>query len=322
MYKVFLSQSHNPYFNLAFEEYLVRNAEKNEQILYLWQNQNTVVIGRNQNPWKECNLQELSFQQGKLVRRLSGGGAVYHDLGNLNFTFISPFSEKKVEQNISVIINALASTGIDAVFSGKNDILVQGNKVSGNAFFVEGNILCHHGTLLIDSNLEKLNSFLTVSEQKLRSKGIDSVKARVKNLKELNPEIKVEYLIHSLTGKFVPEGEDSVIEWVNEDFVEHEKSKDLQERMRGFESWDWNFGSSPEFDLHVSKRFSWGEVDLFLIVKDGYIVDAEITTDALDIALPQKIKAAIKNKKYDYDEIVSLLESDSVVSNISLHTVK
>lgn len=314
MYKVYLSRSNNPYFNLAFEEYLVHNADKNEQVLFLWQNQNTVVIGRNQNPWKECNLQELNLQQGKLVRRLSGGGAVYHDLGNLNFTFISSFSEKKVEENIGIIICALASNGIDAVFSGKNDILVQGYKVSGNAFFVENDILCHHGTLLIDSHLEKLNSFLTVSEQKLRSKGIDSVKARVKNLKELNEAITVETLIHSLTTVFVPDGKDSVIEWVNEDCMENQftNRKDLQERIKGFESWDWNFGSSPEFNLHVSERFSWGEVDLYLIVKDGFVVDAEITTDALDIDLPYKIKNVIKNRKFDYDEIFSLLVSVQV----------
>lgn len=314
MYKVYLSRSNNPYFNLAFEEYLVHNADKSEQVLFLWQNQNTVVIGRNQNPWKECNLQELNLQQGKLVRRLSGGGAVYHDLGNLNFTFISSFSEKKVEGNIGIIISALASNGIDAVFSGKNDILVQGYKVSGNAFFVENDILCHHGTLLIDSHLEKLNSFLTVSEQKLRSKGIDSVKARVKNLKELNEAITVETLIHSLTSVFVPDGKDSVIEWVNEDCMENQftNRKDLQERIKGFESWDWNFGSSPEFNLHVSERFSWGEVDLYLIVKDGFVVDAEITTDALDIDLPYKIKNVIKNRKFDYDEIFSLLVSVQV----------
>jgi lipoate-protein ligase A len=314
LYKVYLSRSNNPYFNLAFEEYLVHNADKNEQVLFLWQNQNTVVIGRNQNPWKECNLQELNLQQGKLVRRLSGGGAVYHDLGNLNFTFISSFSEKKVEENIGIIISALASNGIDAVFSGKNDILVQGYKVSGNAFFVENDILCHHGTLLIDSHLEKLNSFLTVSEQKLRSKGIDSVKARVKNLKELNEAITVETLIHSLTSVFVPDGKDSVIEWVNEDCMENQftNRKDLQERIKGFESWDWNFGSSPEFNLHVSERFSWGEVDLYLIVKDGFVVDAEITTDALDIDLPYKIKNVIKNRKFDYDEIFSLLVSVQV----------
>lgn len=235
-------------------------------------------------------------------------------MGNLNFTFISSFSEKRVEENIGIIISALASNGIDAVFSGKNDILVQGYKVSGNAFFVENDILCHHGTLLIDSHLEKLNSFLTVSEQKLRSKGIDSVKARVKNLKELNEAITVETLIHSLTSVFVPDGKDSVIEWVNEDCMENQftNRKDLQERIKGFESWDWNFGSSPEFNLHVSERFSWGEVDLYLIVKDGFVVDAEITTDALDIDLPYKIKNVIKNRKFDYDEIFSLLVSVQV----------
>jgi len=311
LYKVYLSQSNNPYFNLAFEEYLVHNAGEHEKILFLWQNENTVVIGRNQNPWKECNLQELNDQRGKLVRRLSGGGAVYHDLGNLNYTFISSFSEKKVEENIDFIISALAANGIDAVFSGKNDILVQEYKVSGNAFFVENNILCHHGTLLIDSNLEKLSRFLTVSEQKLRSKGIDSVKARVKNLKELKRTITAETLIDSLTSEFLTDSKASDIECVNDDFKGHNfaDGETFQERIKRFESWDWNFGSSPEFNLHVSERFSWGEIDLYLLVKDGYIVEAEIATDALDVDLPQKIKSAIKNKKFDYDEIIPLIVS-------------
>lgn len=317
MYKVYISRSNNPYFNLALEEYLVNNAGKNEQILFLWQNQNTVVIGRNQNPWKECNLEELNFQKGNLVRRRSGGGAVYHDLGNLNFTFISSYTEKKVEENIDFIISALKSNGITAVFSGKNDILVQEYKVSGNAFFVENDILCHHGTLLINSNLEKLNSFLTVSEQKLKSKGIDSVKDRVKNLKELNEAITVENLIDSLSSIFVSSENDSAIELIDENTIENNfiDNKVLLDQIKHFESWDWNFGSSPEFNMEISERFPWGEVHLYLIVQDGYIVEAEVTTDALDIDLPHKIKNALQNRKFDYDEIILLLNSSKMNGN-------
>ncbi len=308
MYKVYLSRSGNPYFNLAFEENLVRHADQEDQILFLWQNQNTIVIGRNQNPWKECNLQELNRQNGKLVRRLSGGGAVYHDLGNLNFTFVSAYSERRIEENIGLIISALALNGIDTVFSGKNDILAQGYKVSGNAFFVENDILCHHGTLLVDTDLEKLNCFLTVSERKLQSKGIDSVKSRVRNLTEFNRAITIEGLKTALVSVFTP-GDDviSILE-VDEDTIKDGISNQeaVLPLMKRFESWKWNFGSSPEFNLQVSERFPWGEVDLYLLVKDGFIVEAEVGTDALDVDLPQKIRNKILLEKFDYQTVVSL----------------
>lgn len=308
MYKVYLSRSGNPYFNLAFEEYLVRHADQADQILFLWQNQNTIVIGRNQNPWKECNLQELNRQSGKLVRRLSGGGAVYHDLGNLNFTFVSAYSERRIEENIGLMIRALSLNGIDTVFSGKNDILAQGYKVSGNAFFVENDILCHHGTLLVDTDLEKLNCFLTVSERKLQSKGIDSVKSRVRNLKEFNRAITMESLITALVSVFTP-GDDVISTFevdentIKDGISDQEAVLTLTKR---FESWEWNFGSSPEFNLQVSERFPWGEVDLYLLVKDGFIVEAEVGTDALDVDLPQKIRNKILHEKFDYQTVVSL----------------
>lgn len=315
MYKVYLSRSDNPYFNLAFEENLVRHAGHDDRILFLWQNQNTIVIGINQNPWKECNLQELNLQGGKLVRRLSGGGAVYHDLGNLNFTFISAHSERKIEENIGLMIRALSLNGIDAVFSGKNDILAQGCKVSGNAFFVENDILCHHGTLLVDTDLEKLNGFLTVSERKLQSKGIDSVKSRVRNLKELNKTITIESLVTALVDVFTPEGDVISTFEVNEDTIKDGISDQeaVLTLIKRFESWEWNFGSSPEFNLQVSERFPWGEVDLYLLVKDGFIVEAEVGTDALDVDLPQRIRNKILHGKFDYQEVFSLI--GEIVSN-------
>lgn len=313
MHKIFISRSHNPCFNLAFEEYLVREHDPKDQILYLWQNQNTVVIGRNQNPWKECNLDELKRQGGHLVRRKSGGGAVYHDLGNLNFTFISAFSEGKIKENIDLIIKVLSFNQTPAVFSGKNDILAEGCKVSGNAFFIEGNILCHHGTLLVDTDSEKLNEILTVSRRKLQSKGIDSVKSRVKNLKEFNKAISVESLITDLADIFPPCGEAaSITSFVDETTEDAHIDMDaVQQLMDRYNSWEWNFGSSPEFNLQISERFPWGEVDVYLMVKDGSIEEAEVTTDALDIALPQKIKERICHKKFDYDELISLIAASA-----------
>ncbi|MBR0599909.1 lipoate--protein ligase [Sinanaerobacter chloroacetimidivorans] len=309
MYKVYLSRSCNPCFNLALEEYLVRHAGPSDQILFLWQNQNTVVIGRNQNPWKECDLEALDRQKGRLIRRLSGGGAVYHDLGNLNFTFISAFTEEKIKENIGLIIKALDCNGIEAVFSGKNDILAQGYKVSGNAFFVEDEILCHHGTLLVDSDLKRLGQILTVSQKKLQSKGIDSVKSRVINMKELNRELSIEGLRTDLTDMFLPQGPDSFIYWMDEEEIgdHHVCLEAVHELKKKYESWEWNFGESPEFNLQLSHRFPWGETDLYMLVKDGKIFKIKVFTDALDINLPEKLEAKLLDLKFDEKRLIELI---------------
>jgi lipoate-protein ligase A len=309
LHKVYLSTTFNPYFNLALEEYLVRHHNPADQVLFLWQNQNTVVIGRNQNPWKECNPEELQRHGCRLVRRLSGGGAVYHDVGNLNFAY----SENQISENIGLIVKALSLYGIEAVFSGKNDILVQEHKISGNAFFVENDILCHHGTLLLNVDLQKMGSILMVSPHKLQSKGIDSVKSRVKNLTELSGDISVERLRSDLINTFSPGSDERYPFRVSEETAE-DANFDLNEvhdLKKRFESWEWNFGSTPEFNLQISERFSWGGVDLFLLIKDGIITEAEVNTDALEINLPQKIKDKILNTKFDHDELISCIHQVS-----------
>lgn len=307
MYKVYISNSNNPYFNLAFEEYLVVNHDPRDQILFLWQNQNTVVIGRNQNPWKECNLEELTRQGGILVRRLSGGGAVYQDLGNLNFTFISRFSEKKVTENLGLMIQTLHLKGIQAVFSGKNDILAQDHKISGNAFFVEDDTLCHHGTLLVNTDLEKLGGLLTVSQNKLQSKGIDSVKSRVINLGKLNPDISIDGLKKDLIRTFLTENENAPVFSIDEKTAGDESIafEIVRRLMEKYESWEWNFGASPEFNFQICERFSWGGVDVYLLVNDGIITKVKVFTDALEVNLAEKIETAILNKRFDYEGIIS-----------------
>ena len=309
MHKVYISKTFNPSFNLALEEYLVRRHDPSDQVLFLWQNQNTVVIGRNQNPWKECNIEEIKRLEGKLVRRLSGGGAVYHDLGNLNFTFISAYSKDKIAENIDLLIQVLAQHGIEAVFSGKNDILVQEAKISGNAYFVEEDILCHHGTLLLDVDMEKLGGILTVSEKKLHSKGVDSVRSRVRNLKEFNRDLSIDDLTKSMTRTFLGAGHSNEICLVS-DRASEDAGIDLEEvkkLIERYESWEWNFGSTPEFNLEISERFHWGGIDLYLLVNEGIITNAEVNTDALDVDLPKKIQDLVCNTKFDHNELTVIL---------------
>ena len=192
----------NPYHNLALEEMLLENVEKNECILYLWQNKNTVVIGRNQNSWKECKVEFLEENGGNLVRRLSGGGAVFHDLGNLNFTFLVHKENYSVERQLQVIIKALEKFGLKAEKNGRNDITVDGRKFSGNAFYQLKDNCYHHGTLMVNVNMQDLSKYLNVSKDKLKSKGVDSVKSRVINLSSLCEEITISSLKDKLFEAF------------------------------------------------------------------------------------------------------------------------
>jgi lipoate-protein ligase A len=200
--EVIYSDSYNPWYNLALEEYLFNNLKKNEIILYLWQNEQTVVIGRDQNAWKECNCKLFEAKAGKLARRSSGGGAVYHDLGNLNFTFIMDKNLFDIHTQLEVILKALKSKNIEAEFSGRNVLIVKGKKFSGNAYYYGEKASYHHGTVMVNTDFEKMIKYLQVSAEKIKSKGIESVKARVINLKELNSELSIENIQQELEKQF------------------------------------------------------------------------------------------------------------------------
>lgn len=298
--KIYISKINDPAFNLAFEEKLVKTANNEDFILYLWQNENTVVIGRNQNPWKECHWKKLQNDGGKLIRRLSGGGAVYHDHGNLNFTFVSKNSDNKVEENIKIIIDALKSLRVNAYFSGKNDILVDGRKISGNAYFTEGEILCHHGTLLVDANITKLSDYLKVSELKLKSKGIDSVKSRVINLKDIDKNLTVDTIKKSIIETFY-----NVQDYKDIHYIDKETELKFNNLIEKYNSWDWNFGSSPQFDIQLSNRFNWGEVDLNFHVDDGIVKDIRAYSDSNDPCFSQKIESNLKGIKFEKKDFLN-----------------
>lgn len=312
MRKIFVSERVDPWYNLAVEEYLLSQAGPEDNILFLWQNDKTVVIGRNQNPWKECHLDALDQNGCRLVRRLSGGGAVYHDLGNLNYTFISRVDQNCIRDNIEMVIEAIRSDGIDAVFSGKNDIQVGAYKVSGNAYFEHNGFICHHGTLLIDSDLSQLASILTASKLKLASKGIDSVKARVSNLTAFNPTLTVSHLKQSLAAAFCnrmadkrqptdrksgPEPAPTTVTDVATLAADERQAIALLETK--YQSWDWNYGSSPTFNVTLARRYDWGEVELLLVVNDGIIDQIEVNTDALDVDLADNIKRSLSQTVFD-----------------------
>ncbi|MCF2682394.1 lipoate--protein ligase [Faecalicatena contorta] len=292
-----------PYRNLAMEEYLLLHCDKEECILYLWQNRNTVVIGRNQNAWKECLVSKLEEENGYPVRRLSGGGAVYHDLGNLNFTFLVRKENYDVDRQLNVILEAVKKLGIHAEKSGRNDILIDGHKFSGNAFYEQGDCCYHHGTLMVNVNLGELSRYLTVSKDKLKSKGVDSVRARVANLTEYAPDLTVDELKKKLLEAF-----EEVYGLKANILKDTELDADeVEERTQKFASWNWIFGRKLEFQYELSNRFPWGQVTLQMQVRNGRIKDVNVYSDSMKPAFIEEVSRYLKSVRYDKKAICAEL---------------
>ena len=302
------SKEYNPWYNLALEEYLFNNLDENEIILYLWQNDHTVVIGRNQNAWQECRCSLLEEEDGGfLARRLSGGGAVYHDLGNLNFTFILKKNKYDVEKQLAVILKAARELGIEAEFSGRNDLTVSGKKISGNAFYHSQDTSYHHGTILFDTDIESLVKYLQVSEEKIKSKGIESVRSRVTNLKELKAELNLNEIKREVENSF-RELYNSQNKKVKKSAVKPSEMAELSELYDKYSSWEWRYGQTPDFDIYFDNRFEWGGVELGITLKDGKIDEIKIYSDAGDADLFLKINELLKGKKLNKEIIIDSLE--------------
>ncbi len=282
---IYLSNTHNPWFNLATEDWLFQRAPLDQQILFLWRNQPCVVIGRAQNPWAECNLAKMVEDDVLLARRQSGGGTVFHDLGNTNFTFISPLSNYHKDNNLTLVTQTLNSFGINAYASGRNDICINDNegqprKISGSAFRQNSDKAFHHGTLLLNTNLEQLRNYLHPSKLKLQSKGVASVRSRVMNLTEINPALSHDVLCETLINTFFDYYQHmGFIETLDEAQLKTQPS--LMARYQEYSDWDWRFGKSLPFDLQLNQRFAWGEITLQLQFDQAKITEAAIYSDCL-----------------------------------------
>lgn len=298
------SQQLIPYPNLALESHLMETVAEDTIILYLWQNQHTVVIGKNQNAWRECKATELTRDGGYLARRMSGGGAVFHDLGNLNFTFLVNTRDYDVDRQLSVILTAMRSLGLDAQKSGRNDITINGRKFSGNAFYTAKGKSYHHGTLLVDVNMDALSQYLNVDPLKLQSKGVASVKARVVNLTSLLPELTIEQLKQSLI-QALGQVYGVCPQPLDDTQLDRERIKELTER---YSSWEWLYGAKLPFTHRLNTRFPWGGVELQLAVDQGRITQAAVYSDAMDGELFAHVGEALTGLCYDGDAIAQGLE--------------
>lgn len=301
----------DPYFNLALEEFLTKSDFK-EDICLLWQNNNTIVVGKNQNTFEEINIKEAKKNKVNIVRRISGGGAVYQDKGNLCYSFILNNIQninKKFEDILTPIINALQKLGLNAKYGGKNDIEIDGMKVSGNAQWKYKNRLLHHGTLLFDVNLNNLSKYLNIDKTKIISKGIKSIKSRVTNIKPLlkNNIINIKDFL-----KYIK----------NELISKNTKILDLSTNIikqvqiltnKKYKTWEWNFGYSPDF-MFKNKIFyeNKGIIDVRLNIKQGYIQNIKIYGDFLGSEGTEYLEHSLQNIKYDRQEIKKILSNFNI----------
>ena len=283
--KIIKADSLDPYRNLAVEHLLTENAKAGELTLFLWQNERTVVIGRNQNAWAEVNTERLQTEGGRLARRFSGGGAVYHDSGNLNFSFCVRREDYNVERQLEVVLRAVRSLGIPAQMTGRNDLTVGGRKFSGNAFVKTDKGCCHHGTLMLSVDPDALSRYLNVSREKLSSKGVASVRSRVINLREIVPQLSIEELSDAMVKAL-----EEVTELTAEVVEVPEIPAELYQKLS---SWEWLYGRRIPFTIARQKRFAWGGVEVYLTVNEGRVQDAQVFTDALDEHLASRIEAAV-----------------------------
>lgn len=286
---LFRGTSTDPYYNLAVEEHLMTRVRPGQCILYLWQNRNTVVIGRNQNAWAECRTTLLEREGGFLARRLSGGGAVFHDLGNLNFTFLACDADYDQGRQFDVICQACRALGIPAKVSGRNDLLVEGRKCSGSAFYHHNGRSYHHGTLLVHVDMTRLGRYLSPSKAKLEAKGVGSVRARVVNLREYVPGLTCQEM-----GQAVENAFSSHFGLPLEHLTPETLDSEAIERLRARNgSREWLYGARLPFTFSCQGQFSWGELTLELAVESGVVRQAKIWSDAMDWRIAQELERSL-----------------------------
>lgn len=265
------SNTSDPAINLACEEYLMSQCREDEVICFLWQSHPSVIIGKHQNPYTECHLGHMKEDGVKLMRRMSGGGTVYQDEGNLNYTFIAPKTLYNMQEHFLVIIKALKSVGVEASVNERNDITVDGYKISGSAFVHHKNISCHHGTLLVNADIGALWHYLNPDMNGLRGKGIASCKSKVMNLSQQVPRLTVDLLCEKIRQSL-----DQTYEGLCKDqgMIDHGM---LQAYTAKYKTWDWTIGETPKFTVHQKLRNHGVDGCLTIDVRSGHIESCHLS---------------------------------------------
>jgi lipoate-protein ligase A len=298
----------DPQLNLAFEEFVFNEMDKNESYFLLWQNDNAVIVGKHQNTIEEINQEYVKENNIKVVRRLSGGGAVYHDLGNLNFTFI--VSEEGTEHFdfktfTRPLVEALQSMGVNAEFNSRNDIAIDGKKFSGNSQYARRGRILHHGTILFNSKLATIQSALNVKKDKIESKGVKSVKSRVTNIADY---LSDNYTLHDFKKALVAAmfKDDNLMEISLTD-VERQAVEKLKDEK--YATWEWNFGKSPRYNLRKERKCDFGLITVLMQVEKGQITELHFFGDYFGNGDIQELEAIFVGAQPTEEALSVLLES-------------
>ncbi len=308
--KYITNLSNDAHYNLAFEEYCFKNLPQDDDYVFLWINGPAIIVGKNQNTIEEINNDYVRENEIKIVRRITGGGAVYHDLGNLNYSiFTNSVGQEKIDfGQINIpILKSLEKFGIRAELTGRNDLTLDGKKISGIAQSVWKKRILNHGTILFDTDLSVLSKALNVKADKIESKGVKSVKSRVTNIK---PYLDNEVDILQFKGMLLK----FIFQYHNADMEEYTLT---QEQLEGinelyetkYKTWEWNYGESPDFGYKNYKRLPSGSIEVRLEIKNGIIEESKIFGDFFGTKDVSELESSLNGSKYDKDVIKERLES-------------
>lgn len=296
------TDSTDPAYNLAFEEFVHKNRLQGNYLI-LWQNHNAVIVGRNQNTLAEINREFVEANGIRVVRRNTGGGAVYHDMGNLNYSFITDAADQDSSAFTQPVVQALQKLGLDAAATGRNDILVSGKKVSGTAQYRTGGRILHHGTLLFDSNPDMIAGSLNPDPTKFQSKGIRSVRSRVGNIRSSLPRDMTleefwDYLKCALADDMIPDA-----------LSPAELSQVEKLKAEKYDTWQWNYGTGPKFGTEVRRRWPGGLLEIHLTVTHGHIQSLQIFGDFLALTSTDELIRSLTGCPYHRQAITDALGS-------------
>ena len=306
--KYLSNASTDPHFNMAFDEFCLEQLKADEPVFYLWQNRPSVIIGLNQSAYAEVNLPFLEEKGILLARRVTGGGAVYHDLQNLNYTITGRIRdlEKDYPAYLETMVQALRALGVPAELSGRNDILVDGRKCSGYAKRVSKDRLMIHGTLMYDVDIDTLTQALAVPGSKLSAAGVASVRSRVANLKDYLPQFSgIDEFRDALQALLAGEDEEIVLTPAQQALIEADAAAK-------FRTWDWNYGRSPAAAFQVRRKFPCGTVEASFSLRSGRIDHLHFTGDFLGNLPPNRIEQALEGIPFTREALLTALQNEPV----------